>query len=226
MSHKYQWRGLLAAAALLSTTPAFSQEPITLQLDNGNLGPEDKVIVVDAAAAPQPGFFVGVGEFGGPPGCPIPPGGRPPFPHYPPGGPHFGAQFSMPHFMMPPPPFANVDLSDDQVGRLAKLKRAFDAGDAGEFAALRTLENQMRDKLSAENINESDVRKSAEEIAQQKADISKRFSAHILEAAKVLTAEQRKKIKLMQDRMELGPIGGFDKPPHPPMPPHPPEPGK
>ncbi len=225
MSHKHWWRGLLAAAAFLSTTPAFSQEPVTLQLDNKNLGTEDNLIVFDSAV-PQPGLFVGVGELDGPPGCPIRLGGRPLFPNHPPGGPHFGAQFSMPHIMMPPPPFANIDLSDDQVGRLAKLKRAFYTGSAGAFATLRTLEDDMRDKLSAENINDSDVRKSAEEIAQQKADISKQFSAHILEAAKVLTAEQRKKIRLMQDRMELGPMGDFRRPPHPPIPPHSPESSK
>jgi len=91
---------------------------------------------------------------------------------------------------------------------------------------LRSLEDEMRDKLSADNISESDVTKLAEEIAQQKAEMSKRFSAQILASAKVLTSEQRKKIRLAEDRMELGPMGGFGKhPPVPPLPPHPPAPG-
>jgi len=127
---------------------------------------------------------------------------------------------------MPPPPFAHIDLTDDQISRLAKLKRAFDSSSSTAFATLRSLEDEMRDKLSADNISESDVTKLAEEIAQQKAEMSKRFSAQILASAKVLTSEQRKKIRLAEDRMELGPMGGFGKhPPVPPLPPHPPAPG-
>ncbi len=128
--------------------------------------------------------------------------------------------------MLPIPPFANIDLTDDQVGQLAKLKRNFDSVNAGAFATLHTLEDDMRDKLSSENINESDVRKLAEEIAHQKADISKRFSWHVLESAKILTPEQRKKIRLAQDRIELGFMGGFGSPPHQPMPHGRLEPGK
>lgn len=120
--------------------------------------------------------------------------------------------------MPPPPPFANLDLSDDQISRLAKLKRAFDNGNGTAFATLRTLEDDMRDKLNADDINESAVKKLAEEIAHQKGEISKRFAEHMLESAKVLTAEQRKKLRLAQDKMELGPFG-CGKPPHPPAPP-------
>ena len=114
------------------------------------------------------------------------------------------------------PPIANLDLTDEQITQMAKLKRAFESGSSSSFATLRSLEDEMREKLSADNISESDVRKLAEEIAQQKADMSKRFSAHILESAKVLTPEQRKKMRLAHDRMELGPMGGFGKPPFPP----------
>ena len=225
MSHKHPWRGLFVAAAFLLTTPAFSQEPVIALQDNGNFGPGDNLIVFDETS-PQPRLIAAVGEFGGPPGCPIPPGGCPPFPHLPPGGPHFGARFQMSQLPMPFPPFASIDLSDDQIGRLANLKRAFETGISGSFASLCMLEDDMRNKLAADNINESDVRKLAEEIAHQKADMSKRFSAHILESAKVLTPEQRRKIRLMEDRIELGPMGGFSRPPYPPIPPRPPEPGK
>ncbi len=38
--------------------------------------------------------------------------------------------------MLPIPPFANIDLTDDQVGQLAKLKRALDSFNAGAFATL------------------------------------------------------------------------------------------
>lgn len=96
--------------------------------------------------------------------------------------------------MLPIPPFANIDLTDDQVGQLAKLKRTFDSVNAGAFATLHTLEDDMRDKLTSENINES--------------------------------PEQRKKIRLAQDRIELGFMGGFGSPPHQPMPHGRLEPGK
>jgi Spy/CpxP family protein refolding chaperone len=221
MSHKFLWRGLVAAVALFLTTPAYSQEPITVQLDNKKFAPEDNMFVFDAAL-PEPGLFVCVGEGGGPPVCPITPGVRPRFPFLPPGGPHFGGA----KFMLPILPFANIDLTDDQVGQLAKLKRALDSFNAGAFATLYRLEDDMRDKLSSENINESDVRKLAEEIAHQKADISKHFSLHVLESAKILTPEQRKKMRLAQDRIELGPMGGFGGPPHRPIPHGRLEPGK
>lgn len=127
--------------------------------------------------------------------------------------------------MMPIPPIADLELTDNQISQLAKLKRTFENGNSNAFATLRALENEMMDKLSAENISDSEVRKIAEEVAQQKADISKRFSAHLRDSAKILTPEQRKKMCLAHDRMELGPLGGFGKPPFPPPPP-PGHPGK
>ncbi len=204
MSHKIQWRGLLAAAALLLTSkPVFSQDETIIQMIKPN--PEDTLFASARGPAPMPGFALSAGEFGGP----MPP----PFP-MPPGGTHSGAKF-----MIPLPPIADLELTDNQISQLAKLKRTFENGNSNAFATLRALENEMMDKLSAENISDSEVRKIAEEVAQQKADISKRFSAHLLDSAKVLTPEQRKKMRLAHDRMEIGPLGGFGKPPFPPPPP-------
>lgn len=214
MSHKFSWRGFIAAAALLLTSPpAFSQEPTVIQMVKD--GPEDILFAFEAAApVPLPDFVIGAGEFGPPTSCPMPFGGGAPFPPMPPGGTHFGAKFAMP---LPPP--LNPDLTDDQVTQMAKLKRTFENGSTTAFATLRSLEGEMREKLSADNISDSDVRKLAEEIAQQKSDMSKRFSAHMLEMAKVLTPEQRKKMRLAHDKMELGPMGGFGRHPFPPPPP-------
>lgn len=230
MSHKIPWRGLVATAALfLTTMPAFSQGQTTVIDLSKNREPEDNLLVFDSAVG-TPGIplFTAAGEFGdvcgtngnfvAAQGCPMPPGGRPPFSQMPPGGPFFGAHFVMP---MPPPPFPPADLSDEQISRMAKLKRTFESSNSSSFATLRSLHDEMQDKLSADSINESDIRKLAEEIAQQKAEMSKRMSAHILEMAKILTPEQRKKIRLERDRMELGPMGGFGKM-RPPMPPPPP----
>lgn len=214
MSHKSSWRGLTAAAALILTCPpVFSQEPTIIQMTKE--GPENVLFAFEAASpVPVQGFAVGVGEFGPPSGCPIPLGGCPPFPPMPPGGTHFGAKFAMP---LPPPPIP--DLTDEQVTQMAKLKRTFENGSTTSFATLRALEGEMREKLSTDNISDSDVRKLAEEIAQQKSDMSKRFSAHMLEMAKILTPEQRKKMRLAHDKMELGPMGGFGRHPFPPPPP-------
>ena len=226
MSHNIPWRGLVAAAALsLTVLPAFCQGPSAVIDIYKTAEPEDNLIVFDSAVlTPAIPMFTAVGEFGSPAGnfvaaqgCPMPPGGRPPFSQMPPGGPFFGAHFTMPL----PPPFPLPDLSDDQITRMAKLKRTFESGNSSAFSTLKSLTDEMQNKLSADNINESEVRRLAEEIAQQKADMSKRLSAHILEMAKILTPEQRKKIKLERDRMELGPMGGFPKmrsamPPPPP----------
>jgi Spy/CpxP family protein refolding chaperone len=214
MSHKFSWRGLVAAAALLLTSPpAFSQESTVIQMVKD--GPENVLFAFEAAPpGPLPDFITCAGEFGPPPGCQMPFGGGSPFPPMPPGGTHFGAKFAMP---LPPPPIP--DLTDNQVTQMAKLKRTFENGNTTAFATLRSLEGEMREKLSADNISDSDVRKLAEEIAQQKSDMSKRFSAHMLEMAKVLTPEQRKKMRLAHDKMELGPMGGFGRHPFPPPPP-------
>lgn len=211
MSHKIPWRGIVAAAALsLTALPAFcqgSRQAIDIPCDNA---PHNDLIVFDSAIA-TPAFSLLPAQ-----GCPIPPGGRPPFSQMPPGGPFFGAHFTMPL----PPPFPPVDLTDDQITRMAKLKRAFESGASGALSTLRSLNDEMQDQLSADNINESDAGRLAQEIAQQKADMSKRMSAHILDMAKVLTPEQRKKIKQERDRLEIGPMGGFGKM-RPPMPPPP-----
>ncbi len=67
----------------------------------------------------------------------------------------------------------------------------------------------MHEQLSADNISDSDVKKLAEEIAHQKADLSRKLCAHLPESSKILTAEQRRKMRLGKDRMEIGPLGGF-----------------
>lgn len=210
MSHKYSWRSFAAATSLLLTSSAaYSQPEIPAQIDlTKAFIPNAEFIVLDANLA-EPDFFIGAGGFGPAPVCQFPPGGRPPF--MPPGGPHPGGPM-----MMPPPIFMGVDLTDDQIGRIAKLKRAFEVSNAASHQSLRSSEIEMRDLLSSSDFNEGQIRKLTEEIAQQKSDESKRFSMHMLEIAKVLTPQQRQKIKLNMDKMELGPMFGPPPPNHHP----------
>lgn len=207
MSHKFPWRSFAATCSLiLTSSAAYSQPESTAQIDLSKAQiPNADFIVLNAKLA-EPDFIIGAGGFGPASVCQFPPGGRSPF--LPPGGPHAGGPM-----MMPPPIFAGVDLTDDQISRIARLKRTFEASNITSHQSLFSSENEMRDLLSSADFSESQIRKVAEEIAQQKSDQSKRLSNHMLEVAKVLSAAQRQKIKLNQDKMELGPMFG---PPHPP----------
>lgn len=210
MSHKFPWRSFAAACSIfLTSSAAYSQPESTTQIDlSKSQIPNADFIVLDARLA-EPDFIVGAGGFGPASVCQFPPGGRSPF--LPPGGPHAGGPM-----MMPPPIFAGVDLTDDQISRIAKLKRTFEASNFTAHQSLYSSENEMRDLLSSADFSESQIRKVAEEIAQQKSEQSRRLSSHMLDVARVLSAAQRQKIKLNLDKMELGPMFG---PPHPP--PHP-----
>lgn len=210
MKHKLARQGFVAGAALLmSSSQAFSQESRTIidlsknsdilqlaETSRGELGSFDV-----HPSSPNEPQIIAVGEFPWMPGCPLPPGGRPPQPA-PPGGP------PMHGFSMPMPPMPALDLTDDQVSKLAKSHREFKATSCAAFVALHFLESEMQDKLSADSLNESDVKRLAEEIALQKAELSRKMSAHLLEFSKVLTAEQRRKMRLGKERMEIGPLGG------------------
>ncbi|MBC7998215.1 MAG: periplasmic heavy metal sensor, partial [Leptolyngbya sp.] len=183
MSHKFTWRSFAAACSLiLTSSAAYSQPESTTQIDLSKSQIQNADFIVLDARLAEPDFIVGAGGFGPGSLCQFPPGGRSPF--MPPGGPHAGG----PMMMMPPPIFAGVDLTDDQISRIAKLKRSFETSNITAHQSLYSSENEMRDLLSSADFGESQIRKVAEEIAQQKSDQSKRLSSHMLEVAKVLSA--------------------------------------
>lgn len=211
MKNKFAWQGLLALATFIISNPqAFSQESQTiidlsrnsdvLRMAEATGG--DLVVLDVQPPFPNAPQILAVGELPGMPGCQLPLGGRPPQ-YVPPGGP------PMHGFMMPMLPISALDLTDDQISRLAKLHRDFRASSGVAFVTLHSLESEMQEQLSTDNTSDSDVKKLAEEIAHQKADLSRKMSAHLLESSKILTAEQRRKMRLGKNRMEIGPLGGI-----------------
>lgn len=134
---------------------------------------------------------------------------------YPPGPPG-GHPMEMMPSPPPPPPFmfAGIDLTDVQIQQMANLKRSFKSENAAETGSLRALHDDLKNLLANDSIDESAVRRVSAKIAQKSADQSLRMTSQMMDMAKVLTPDQRRKIKLSMDRMELAPFAGPQAPPH------------
>jgi len=148
----------------------------------------------------------------GGPGGPVGPGFAGPGGHGP-GG--HNVMFN--HFMAAPPPpplgmgpmmlpLHELDLSDEQVEKLAAIK-ASAADKAGPvMIKLHSLERDYRNALVQPEINSEQVNKIQGQIASQKQALDGIFGDSILASAQVLSVEQRKQLKLKMNRMELGPV--------------------
>ncbi|MBS1989743.1 MAG: periplasmic heavy metal sensor [Cyanobacteria bacterium SZAS LIN-3] len=142
-------------------------------------------------------------------------------------GPGPGGPGGMPGMMPPPPPFAmmhgfgpgpggmgpgpmmlplhDLDLSDEQVEKLAAIKSST-ADKAGPIMLkLHSAEREYRLALVQPEINRDQVSKLQAQLATQKQALDAVFGEAALDSAQVLTVEQRKQLKQKMNRMELGP---------------------
>ena len=110
---------------------------------------------------------------------------------------------------------SGVELSDDQVEALAKVRRASEQQTESARAALHTLEQNLTGELLADKIDEGKVKKLQSEIGAQHAQLAKAADDELLQSAQILSAEQRHKMRLSVDRMTLGPMGSKRPPPPP-----------
>jgi Spy/CpxP family protein refolding chaperone len=159
--------------------------------------------------------------FGGGPDCPefmpfpgfdesndFPPG--PPDAHFLSGGPmHMRAFHSLPP--MPPLP-PDVELTDDQVEKLSKLKRETGKKTAAIMAEISSLEHNRCVALDQETLDPGEIYKQSAQINAQKQLLDGILTDTRIQMAQILTAEQRHKIRLFAERRELGPLG-HKKPP-------------
>jgi len=90
-----------------------------------------------------------------------------------------------------------LELSDSQIKKIYKLrceteKKLIDIG-----AELRKLEIELRDLIFEDNLNETKIKKLIKEINKLRGKIFEKIELAKLEVWKLLTDEQRKKLKEM-----------------------------
>jgi Spy/CpxP family protein refolding chaperone len=160
-----------------------------------------------------PGF--GTGAPGFEPGCgPGGPGAKffaafgPPMMGHPMGPPMMGPGFP------PPFPMAGIELSDDQVEKIAGIKAGKREKSMVVMSKLQPLERQFHQALAQAEINSADIGRLKADIAAQKAALEQLHADEIVEVAQVLTPEQRKKIYQSMLRAQLGPMGMREHKPH------------
>lgn len=149
---------------------------------------------------------------------------------FPPGPPPFDV-FCSP---MPPPPFgmgcatfgghqlpmAGIDLSDEQVDKMAALNRQHSDKVEPAMLKLHSLERDFHAALA--HPDDGDLKKLSNQIAAQHQVLEQLNCDHMIETAQILTPEQRRKMQLQMERAELGPMG-FKKQGGPPGAPSKPE---
>ncbi|MCW5824659.1 MAG: Spy/CpxP family protein refolding chaperone [Cyanobacteria bacterium TGS_CYA1] len=144
------------------------------------------------------------------------------------GGPHgmhmmppFTVAFPGPGMMPPPPPplsmeigmlinSEDIDLSDEQISKLADIKRESHKNIEPVMSKLHSAERDYRDAL----ISGKDVSGLKEDILTSKKNLDSAMLDSAQNMVNVLTAEQKKKLKLALDKREVFPFHG-PKPPHP-----------
>jgi Spy/CpxP family protein refolding chaperone len=159
-------------------------------------------LLISQGLPPAPGGFGGPGG----PGCPGGPGG--------PGGPgFFGGPVGPGGPGMPPPPgfgpvmlpLGGVDLTDDQVEKLAAVRSSTHEKVEPIMSRLHSLEHDFVFALAQPTINTDELSKLRVQISTQKQALDALFTDSAINTAQILTAEQRKQIKLEMNRASLGP---------------------
>lgn len=135
--------------------------------------------------------------------------------------PPFTVAFPAGNMMMPPPPpplsmeigmlinSEDIDLSDEQISRLADIKRDSHKKVEPVMSRLRSTERDYRDAL----ISGKDAGSLKEDILSSKKNLDAAMLDSAQDMVNVLTAEQKKKLKLALDKREVFPFHGL-KPPH------------
>lgn len=137
--------------------------------------------------------------------------------------PPFTMAFPGGNMMLPPPPppplgmeiaalihCEDIDLSDDQISRLADIKRATHKKVEPAMSKLRNLERDYRDAL----IGGKDANSYKEDILTSKKTLDAAMLDSSQDMVNVLTAEQKKKLKLALDKREVFPFQGPRPHPH------------
>ncbi len=118
--------------------------------------------------------------------------------------------------LMPPPPEhmigmaplmippGVINLTDDQIDQLARLKDSTSEKAAPILTSLRSLEHSRHIALNETELNVAEISKLNSNISAQKQLLDSVMADSMLKAAQTLTPDQRKKLKLDMQRHELG----------------------
>lgn len=110
-------------------------------------------------------------------------------------------------------PLSGVDLTDDQLEKLAELKsQAFSKFGHGKVDIV-DLYKRLFKELAKPTIDEKQVWNVTDEIRGKKSELTDVLVEHLIAFAKILTPEQRSKIKLNKIRriMGISDAFGFDQ---------------
>ncbi len=195
-----------------SPTAAAGPEP-GLNLDLASMGCADDCGPGAQGGGPGGPFGGPGGQFGGPGGQFGGPGGQfggPGGPFGGPGGPGGRGQSFSPGRMGPMGlPLAAVDLTDEQMEKLAKLRDDTTDKAAPIGIKLQTLEREFRSGLAQSELNQAELKRLSNEISAQKQAMDSLMRDNMLKTAELLTPEQRQAMKQSMNRAEFG--AGFGK---------------
>ena len=188
-----------------SPTAAAGPEP-GLNIDLASMGCADDCGPGAQGGGPGGQFGGPGGQFGGPGGQFGGPGG----PFGGPGGPGGRGQSFSPGRMGPMGlPLAAVDLTDEQMEKLAKLRDDTTDKAAPIGIKLQTLEREFRSGLAQSELNQAELKRLSNEISAQKQAMDSLMRDNMLKTAELLTPEQRQAMKQSMNRAEFG--AGFGK---------------
>lgn len=101
-------------------------------------------------------------------------------------------------------PLSGVDLSDDQLEKMAELKgQAFSKFGHGKVDIIDLYKSLFKE-LAKPSIDEKKVWNITDEIRGKKSELTDVLVEHLIAFAKILTPEQRSKIKLNKIRKIMG----------------------
>ncbi len=106
-------------------------------------------------------------------------------------------------------PLAAVDLTDEQMEKLAKLRDDTTDKAAPIGIKLQTLEREFRSGLAQSELNQAELKRLSNEISAQKQAMDSLMRDNMLKTAELLTPEQRQAMKQSMNRAEFG--AGFGK---------------
>ncbi|MDR3615029.1 MAG: hypothetical protein P4L53_15825 [Candidatus Obscuribacterales bacterium] len=109
-----------------------------------------------------------------------------------------------PQMILPFPP--GVELRDDQIEKIARLKSTFMDKSDSVAARLRILVRNYRQSLLNSQLNTNELNKVHSEISDQKRALDDLLNQYMIEVHSVLTPNQRQEARLQMVRMQLGQV--------------------
>lgn len=106
-----------------------------------------------------------------------------------------------------------LNLSDEQLEKLHNIRVKSKTANASKRAELSVLRTQLREALSAENVDKQAAFSIQSKINALSADLSNARLASMIEKSEVFTAEQRKEIRhrMLQKEGSFGGHGGHGR---------------